>query len=66
MRELHEKYVKVETKGIYIFVGWDDINRNADKCIKTETKRGCIYKTYKWLDGKVETIRYGLDGIVVE
>lgn len=52
----YETYVKGEN-GKFIFVGWNDMN-DEKFCINTKLTKKFIYKTYKWLNDKIEEYRY--------
>lgn len=56
MEELYETSIKNEN-GIFIFIGWGHM-LNEEFCINTKETKKFIYKTYKWLDGKIEFYRY--------
>lgn len=54
-----ETYAKNE-RGKFIFVGWGQM-LNEEFCIETKKTKRFIYKTYRWLTGKVEVYRYSRD-----
>lgn len=57
----YETFYKNE-KNKFVFIGWGEI-LNEEFCIVTKETKKFIYKTYKWLNGKVEEYRYGKQGI---
>ena len=57
----YETYIKLEN-GRWHFVGWYSMC-DEQFCIETKTRGRYIYKTYKWLTGKIDEYRYSLEGI---
>ena len=55
MKKLFETYVDIDGK--FVFIGWSEM-MNEEFCIETKNTKKFIYKTYKWLNGKVEKYRY--------
>lgn len=56
MNRKYETYIKLEN-GKWLFVGWGFL-MNEEFCIETKIRGRYIYKTYKWLSGKVEEYKY--------
>lgn len=55
----YETYHKAEN-GRWHFVGWYSMN-NEEFCIETKVRGKYTYKTYKWLDGKIDEYRYVIE-----
>lgn len=52
----YETFLKIN--GRYKFQGWYHM-MNEDFCIDTKQRGNYTYKTYKWLNGEIETYKYG-------
>jgi hypothetical protein len=59
----YETWTKMDTKigdGRYYFLGWYPI-MYEEFVIKTRRRGKYLYKTYKWANGDLETLRYTID-----
>lgn len=49
-------------KGKYFFIGWYEM-KNEEFVIDTKRRGKYVYKTYKYLNGDIETLRYTVEEV---
>lgn len=54
--EKYEVYQKLKNSKWY-FIGWGTM-MNEENCIETKVRGNYTYKTYKWLNGKIDEFKY--------
>jgi len=52
----YETWVRLDS-GRYYFVGWYQMT-NEEYVVATEKRGKYLYKTYQWLNGDIEKLRY--------
>ena len=66
MNKYYEEYIKLDNgKWLFLKVNINVFdNKEQEKfCIKTKEKYGFIYKTYKYLNGRIEEKKYKFLGV---
>jgi hypothetical protein len=57
----YETWTKLDS-GRYYFIGWYEM-KNEEFVIDTKRRGKYVYKTYKWLNGDIETLRYTVEEV---